>query len=240
MSFRSRLSSAHLIALVALFVALTSSATAAVMISGKNIKDGSVTGADVRDRSIAARDLAPDALAASAQGGAAGPAGPRGAAGADGADGQAGARGAKGDTGETGAKGNTGAKGDQGDRGPSNAYINAYDPSGQWLYESYTEVQVASVALPAGRFVVSGKNIVENFAGRPNFVQCLIYRGTDVVDWAWNREMPDQAQAPQAFAATVDLAAPATLTMRCKTGYASAHVRQAMLVATQVASITQG
>jgi hypothetical protein len=195
--FRSRISSAHVIALVALFVALSSSATAAVMITGRDIQDGTVTSADVKDRSIAKRDLKPGV----------------------GADGE---------------------KGDPGERGPSDAFVNAYDPSGKWINEEYTEIEVATLSLPPGRFVVTGKNIVENFAGEPNFVQCTIYAGDDEVDWAWNREMPDQSQAPQAFAGTLELDAPATLSMRCKTGLVSAHVRQAMIVATQVATITQG
>ena len=70
-------------------------------------------------------------------------------------------------------------------------------------------------------------------------MSCTIWNGETVVDWAWNRQMPDQAQSPQAIAATLTLAAPATLVMKCRTDYTEAHVREARMVATRVASITE-
>jgi hypothetical protein len=81
---RKRLTPAMVVALIALFVALTSTATATVLITGKQIKDGS----------IQLRDLSPKAkLALKGQRGprgytglpgTAGPAGPAGATGAAG------------------------------------------------------------------------------------------------------------------------------------------------------------
>jgi hypothetical protein len=97
-----------LVALVALFVALTSSATAAVLITGKNVKDGSLTGKDLKKRSITADRLATNVLATpqgAARPGATGPQGPVGATGAAGANGAAGTNGADGSPGAPGAKG---------------------------------------------------------------------------------------------------------------------------------------
>lgn len=221
-----RVSSAHLIALIALFVSLTGTAAAVVSVTGANVKDSSLTGRDIRNRSLTAADFRGQLPADGRPGaqGATGPAGP------------AGAQGPKGDTGARGETGAQGEKGDTGPRGPSDAF-SALNAGGTWIYEAYTDVELLALALPAGKYVVTGKNIVENFAGKTNSVQCFVYNGADVVDWAWNRLMDDQAQAPEAFAATVKLDAPATLKMKCRTDISGAHVRQASLVAVKVATI---
>lgn len=65
------------ISILALFVALSGSAYAAAKINGKNIKKGTVTSKQIKDRSIKKADLAKDARIA----------GPTGAAGANGKDG---------------------------------------------------------------------------------------------------------------------------------------------------------
>jgi hypothetical protein len=54
-----KLTSAHAIALIALFVALggTAGAAAVDLITGENIRDGSVRGRDIRDHSIRGKDL---------------------------------------------------------------------------------------------------------------------------------------------------------------------------------------
>jgi hypothetical protein len=46
-----------LIAPVALFIALSGSATAALLITGRNVKNGSLTGADVRNGSLSVKDV---------------------------------------------------------------------------------------------------------------------------------------------------------------------------------------
>jgi hypothetical protein len=107
-------SSAHLLALLALFVSLGSTATAAVMVTGRDIKDGSVTSADVRDRSLRARDFRRGDLPAGARG-------PAGAKGDAGARGEAGGRGEPGPRGEAGARGPAGPQGPAGDAGPAGA-----------------------------------------------------------------------------------------------------------------------
>jgi hypothetical protein len=124
----SRPSPALVVAVVALVVALGGTATAAgvLITSGSQIKDGSITGADLKDRSIGPKDLAAATTrtlggsAASAGGrGADGARGEQGPAGPGGPAGPAGAAAAAGAKGEKGEKGDPGQAGAKGDRGPS-------------------------------------------------------------------------------------------------------------------------
>ena len=93
-----------LVALMALFVALGGTGYAAVKVTGRQVVNGSLTGADIRNGSIGLVDLAPGARMP-------GPAGAAGAAGTAGATGAAGAQGPAGVPGAPGAKGATGAAG---------------------------------------------------------------------------------------------------------------------------------
>lgn len=91
-------SPALVVAMIALFVALTGTAVATnsatfALITGKQIKNGSITGLDVKNKSLTPKDFRGSVR------------GPRGLAGAAGAAGTAGAAGAKGDKGDTGAPG---------------------------------------------------------------------------------------------------------------------------------------
>ena len=79
------------VAYVALFAALGGSAYAAVTVTGKQIKDGTVTGNDVKNRSLGAGELSASALGSLA--GERGPAGPQGAPGPKGDPGKPGASG---------------------------------------------------------------------------------------------------------------------------------------------------
>jgi hypothetical protein len=96
------------IAYVALFAALGGSAYAAVTVTGKNIKDGTITGRDVRNRSLGTEKLSPKAVSSLA--GERGPAGPQGAKG-DGALGPAGPAGPPGTQGPAGPAGPSGISG---------------------------------------------------------------------------------------------------------------------------------
>jgi hypothetical protein len=87
---RSRLTFANVVSVLALFVALGGSATAALLVTGKNVKNGSLTGADIKNNSVASADVKDGALLAkdfkrgqlpAGPPGAAGPAGPQGTAG---------------------------------------------------------------------------------------------------------------------------------------------------------------
>src|SRR4051812_18372139 len=76
-------------ATIAVFIALGGSSYAALTVTGRNIKNGTITSADVKDRSLLARDFRSGQLPA-------GPPGPQGATGSQGAQGPQGAQGASG------------------------------------------------------------------------------------------------------------------------------------------------
>ena len=81
---RGRLTYANVTATVALFVALGGSSYAALTVTGRDVQDGSLTGKDIRSRSISSVDLAHSATAARRRG-RRGPRGRRGAPGDSGA-----------------------------------------------------------------------------------------------------------------------------------------------------------
>lgn len=82
---KRRPSPALVVAIVALFVAFSGTATAALVMTGKDIKNGTITGKDVKNRSLGTRDLSKKAVSSlkrhappGTEQGAAGPAGPAG------------------------------------------------------------------------------------------------------------------------------------------------------------------
>lgn len=107
---RSARPSTLIVAVLALVLALGGTATAAKLITGKQIKNSSLTGVDVKNSALTGADVKNgtigtadlSAAAKKATAGAAGPAGPAGP---------------KGDTGTPGAKGDKGGKGDTGAKG---------------------------------------------------------------------------------------------------------------------------
>ena len=123
-SIIKRLSRRHTtaVAYLALFAALGGSAYAAVTVTGKNIKDGTVTGRDIKNRSLGTNKLSTKAVSSLAghpgPAGPQGPSGPKGEPGPTGPIGQAGPKGDKGETGPAGPKGETGPVGPQGPAGP--------------------------------------------------------------------------------------------------------------------------
>ncbi len=99
------LRSTPLVAVCVLVLALGGTATAAKLITGKNVKNNSLTGKDIKNKSIKSADLS--AGAKSALKGAKGDTGAAGAAGPAGAPGAPGAKGDKGEAGAPGAAGPT-------------------------------------------------------------------------------------------------------------------------------------
>lgn len=114
---------ANVTATIALVVAMGGTSYAAVTITGKNIKNGSVgsvdiarnaiTSAKVKNGSLLRQDFRAGQLPAGPTGpaGATGPTGPMGPAGAQGIPGTAAAKGDKGDKGDPGTNGTNGANG---------------------------------------------------------------------------------------------------------------------------------
>jgi hypothetical protein len=98
---RSRLTFANVVAVLALFVALGSSATAAVLITGKNVKDGTLTGKDIKNSSVGSVDIKDGNLHAKDFKAGELPAGPQGMQGAQGVPGTNGTDGTNGADGAT-------------------------------------------------------------------------------------------------------------------------------------------
>jgi len=110
-------------AVVALLVG-GGTATAAQLITGKDVKNGSLTGADLEDGSVGFKELTRSARNRAEKPGPQGLKGDTGAKGDTGPAGPAGQQGPKGDTGskgEAGANGETGPAGPQGENGAAGA-----------------------------------------------------------------------------------------------------------------------
>ena len=150
---RNLMSPSMVVALLALSVAMGGTAYAAIVITGTNVKDGSlrsvdiadgafgVQGRDVKDGSLGSNDLS--ALArASLKGNA-------------GATGAAGAPGAAGATGPTGATGATGTAGSTGATGPAGPVVLNYVFSGSAsVGAGFTQTAFAS--CPPGQSLTGG------------------------------------------------------------------------------------
>jgi Collagen triple helix repeat (20 copies) len=113
------------VACIAVVLALTGSAFAAqTLITGADIKDGSVTRADLSRRTVRSLKGKRGKTGPAGRDGFAGPQGPQGSTGPEGPRGPvgpAGPQGQKGTTGDTGAKGDQCDQGDQGDTGDTGA-----------------------------------------------------------------------------------------------------------------------
>lgn len=143
-SNNSRVSPAVVISAIAMFFALGGSAVAAKLITGKQIKNGSVagvdikngslTGGDIKNGSVKQADIAPGVLTS----------GPSGA------------------TGATGATGPT---------GPSNAYHGFHDASVSLTTPLTT---VVSLPVPAGIYVISGKSVANNVDASLALIDCRL------------------------------------------------------------------
>jgi hypothetical protein len=134
---RARVTSAHVIAMIALFVALGGSSYAAVTISASQIannsipgsklkansvpasklRNNSITGGKLRNNTISRAKLRTDALVTNGGGNITTPESSTGTTGPRGPQGPAGPRGLTGATGATGAQGAQGAQGDTGAQG---------------------------------------------------------------------------------------------------------------------------
>ena len=133
------------VAYLALFAALGGSAYAAVTVTGKNIKDGTITGRDVKNRSLGTSKLT--ATAVSSLVGRQGPAGPQGP---------------KGDTGLKGDTGATGPQGPAGPAGPSGISGLEYSVNSPGIPVASDSAGGGYVRCPAGKKALGGGASVDN------------------------------------------------------------------------------
>ena len=143
------------VAYLALFAALGGSAYAAVTVTGTNIKDGTVTGRDVRNRSLGANELTPKALRSlTARSGSQGAAGPKGDTGPKGDPGARGPAGPRGSAGPAGPAGPMGPEGAPGPRGPSGYSGWSYHTEGHSIAPE--DYETWGVNCPAGKHALGG------------------------------------------------------------------------------------
>jgi hypothetical protein len=155
-SILRRLSRRHTtaVAYLALFAALGAGAYAATTITGKNIKDGTITGRDVKNRSLGTNELT--ATAVSSLTGQRGPAGPQGERG------ERGPAGPTGPKGETGPAGQQAAPGPAGPAGPSGISGLAYSVNSPGIYIPRDSAGGGYVRCPIGTKALGGGASVEN------------------------------------------------------------------------------
>jgi hypothetical protein len=149
MRLPARPSYANVTATLALFFALTGTAVAggALLVTGADVKDRSLTGADIRRGSLGLATLSPEARARLT--GAAGPAGAQG------------------------AKGEPGAPGAPGAQGPAGAGVTTATVSGTDMPNYVDLTPLASGTLgPAGDYVVFTTLTVRNTGGANEYLNC--------------------------------------------------------------------
>jgi len=169
------------IASLALFVALGGSATAATLITGTQIKNGSLTAKDVKNSSVTGADVKNGALG-SADFGKPVKASLKGQ------------RGDQGPAGQAGAPGTPGAPGPDGVKAPERSNLVAN------INGSNLDSEILTKAVPAGQYLVTAKGML--FAADAGEVTCRLRNGASTVDqitWdataAGSSRMPAQLQA---------------------------------------------
>ena len=164
-----RFSSAHAIALIALFVGLGGTGYAAATITSSDVRDGSLTGRDVKDRSVTGRDVrdrslrTADLAAGGLQAGPQGQPGPQGQAGPDGSRGPAGPQGPAGATGST-------------------EVISATRPGAQRIARFPIGTNVLRANVPAGAWAVTASMGIDNDESRSARVLCALRAGDQTID----------------------------------------------------------
>ena len=178
-----RPSPAMVIALIALFVALggTGYAAATGSIDSREIKNSSIQGTDVKDKSLTPKDF---------QGSIRGPAGRDGATGATGAPGLAGA------TGPSGAKGD---KGDDGDTGPAGA-TNVVTRTGTQFAVTRNGFASGTATCNAGERATGGGVSADTNVFFPQVTESLPVGSTPPTGWKVTVGLHDQATTAPATA----------------------------------------
>jgi hypothetical protein len=161
MNTRFRCTPSLVVALVAVVLAATGSATAAGLFTGKNIKNSSLTGLDVKNSSLTGSDVKNGSLGTSDLSAAA----------------RTALKGATGATGQPGAKGDKGDPGVQGPIGPSNVFEAKRASAGAFADNSIQTIATLN-GVPAGSYLVSVKlGAFLSSAGSPATGVCSLVAG---------------------------------------------------------------
>lgn len=235
-----RPSPAMIVASIALVTGGAGTATAASLITGKQIKNSTITAADIKANSIPGSDirngslagvdlknstvtaakLAPSAKAALK--GDTGPAGPAGAQGAAGAP---------------GAPGAAGPAGPQGPAGPSDGYETAVGTPGA---APNSKAAIDTLDLPRGSFIITAK-VDATFGGPAEVLECdLVNDGTvlgrsRIVSSGVGRQVLTVLAAPTLTGFVVNAT---DVTFECADSDTGVSLNNASAVAVKVASMT--
>lgn len=226
---KRRPSPALVVALVALFVAFSGTATAALVMTGKQIKDGTITGKDLKNRALGTNKLSKRAV--SSLKGQRGPAGPQGAAGAQGPQGPTGPQGPQ------GPQGPAGPGDDTGEIGPSNGFsVN----SNSYLEWTGAPQGVAARALPPGRYVINAHVRANNDDSAAQSVACRIDLGGNTVGESGTVELAVNGSLDRqviAITAGGTLSAPGVAQLVCDASSSVGNFYGMGLTAVQVARL---
>jgi len=173
------------IASLALFVALGGSATAATLITGAKVKNGTITGKDIKGSSLTGAKVKNGSLSSSDLSTAA----------------KSGLKGAKGDQGPAGQTGPAGAPGAQGPRGIVSPRVQTL--GGKDINDGPAQTVLTS-DVPAGTYVISAKATL--VAEDNDMIQCNLYNGNQSIDQT-------QWDSPEAFLVSSPMALTAVATV---------------------------
>jgi hypothetical protein len=203
-----------------LLVATAGTATAAKLITGSQIKDGS----------IGSRDLARTVRAQLSRTGPAGVAGPQGVPGATGASG------VQGPQGEPGPQGDAGPEGPTGPRGPSEVLERTMTTP---MPLEPTASQVVQISLPAGGEVNVRALAVVQAASLATTAQCQLSVGPfgGMVSFTTAQTMPLGATATIAVERSLGFEGAGAATLFCQ-GASGTSLQRAILTVTKVGAVT--
>lgn len=225
------------LAAIALFAVLAGSATAAKLITGRQIAKQTITAANVKNGTLGTKQLSRAAIR-TLQTGRAGPAGPVGPAGAVGPAGPVGPAGQPGPQGLPGAPGAPGTPGADGAPGPSGIGPAIWAGLGSRIIRGSGDRIVTTIDVPAGSWTFEAK-LVANSDTADN-IQCDLRQQAPFVTFDQSRidlEVGDDDVLSLSAAAT--FTRPATIAVLCFEGSGDLYVTNAKLIATQVSTLTQ-
>jgi len=177
------------IASLALFVALGGSATAATLITGAKVKNGTITAKDVKNSTLTGSKVKNGSLSASDLSKSA----------------QGSLKGAKGDKGSTGPQGAAGATGTTGAQGPRGIVSPRVVTVGSDAIPNDVDTTIlTNNNVPAGSYVVTAKATLETTDG--DLMQCNLENGGNSVDQTqWVAPTAADLDSPMMLTAVVNV-----------------------------------
>jgi hypothetical protein len=211
-------SPALIVAMVALFVALTQTGLAARTVdlvqagcncaNSSDIVNNSLTSADIKNGSLLKKDFKKGQVPAGSRG-------PRGASGANGAPGPAGP------AGPAGPGGPQGPQGPQGPVGPSDAHA-ASTTGNVPLGTSGAPLVVDSLVLPAGKWVLIATTALTNITTASHSAYCTLNVGATELGRTRAYDISAERNSDATVLGAVDLPSGGTVQFRCFADVASA------------------